>query len=296
MIQYITYLSLGLIGLPFLLYFAELHKYANRKIVRFISVMTLCCTALCFTLQVLGIKDLPELVWLLHGNIIIIITFCIISACIQGIRFYKKGRQNKIITSFPMIFLLLCCIIDIARYYFKVKGDYSKFVRVGFIVYIICEGYKSLMQVKELKKENEQLENLAYQDALTGMNNNAAFKLRCINLMEELPGNKKIGIVNFKIVNLSHIEQLFGNLAMEEVIQTASKLIQLSFAHLGEVYRVSEDGFAVIIESNTVSAFQSGEEQLNKRLNNCNQSRVEKICITCELKEVMMNSISGNVV
>ena len=285
-IQYITYLSLGLIGVPFLFYFSTLYNQVDSKLTHFIGILSIGATMLSFTFQVFGMKDLPELIWLLHGSLLIVLLYCIVFTCVKGVRFYKNGKLNSIVPSFPMIFLLFCCIIDIVRYYSKVEEDYAKFARIGFIVYILCEGLKSMMQVKLLEKENEQLENLAFVDELTGVNNVIAFKMKCIKLMENLPEDKTIGIVNLKIINLDQIEHFYGHKAMEEIIQTVSKLVQLSFAPYGEIFRVSEEGFAIIIESNIESAFINGEKQLIRRLKNCNQSRADKICISYDLKNI----------
>lgn len=285
-VQYITYLSLGMISLPFLYYCAATHRKEGTCVVKLLSILFIGVTAGCLLLQMIGQRDLPEVLWVIHGCMALVILYAFTLIIREGMNFCKIQKMEDLLPRIPMIFLLLCGVVDLIRYYIMEKGDYSKFARIGFIVYIASVGIKEMLASNELKKEKQQLENLAYTDSDSGLFNSMAFALRKEQLKEQMLLGKHFGIAEISIRELKRLKEMYGERAKEEEIKTSCKLVELAFQKCGTPYKVRDDLIIVIIENDIIDTYKQAEEDLIQRLNNCNQSRAEKIQMSCQLIEV----------
>lgn len=292
-IQYITYLSLGLISVPFLLYNAEIHYQAESILVKVLNGISLLCTATGLVLQVFGWMDLPEFTLVLHLNLFVTACYSIYYTFKEEIWLNKQRKNRRVLPKLPMLVILACGCIDLLRFHLKEKEDFSKFVRIGFIIYIVSVGIKSMIQTRELEKENQYLETLAYNDALSGLSNQTAFMHRCSQIENSGESELVYGILKLRILKLGEIEKKYGSYAKEEMIKTTSKLVHHAFSKYGNCYRVKENEFAVIMERDIQNAYRLGDKNFKQRLRNCNLSRADKLEIVMEFEEKMLGKVHG---
>jgi len=276
-LQYITYISLALIPIPALIYYAYKKGIECSKTVTALSLFSVISILLSIGLQCTGTKDLPETVFLAHINIALCTVYVITGQAKRYFHSQGKHRKHMTVTSMGVLILGATIMIDILRYYFKLYNDYAKFVRIGFFIYIICIGYDLVIASIDAHVEIEKLEDIVFADPMTGLLNRTAYENKIGELQEKSVERHSISVAKIRIMGLAQTELTYGSKAKEEIIRTAARLINLSFRSTASCYHASEDEFVIIMEDAGIDAEVSGFSYLRKRLYNCNKSRGEKI-------------------
>lgn len=273
-LQYVTYLSLALCPLPFLLYYAEQHKLTESKAVNVIEDICLLSVVVSLILQTLGIVDLPDTLLLVHLSVAMIIGYFLYHFFKE---FISNGRRMEqlTLTKLSMIFLLICTAADLIRYYFSNSRDYSKYIRFGYLMYLGCTGLGTIFRSAQIDKENKELEQLVYQDTVTGLLNAIALK----KALECLDKNAKIGLVEIEILELEQIADEFGQNTKNEILLSVSMMVKRAFHNTGSIYRYTHNKFMIMLSENIDESYSIGIMNLNKRLHNSNKSRAHKITL-----------------
>jgi GGDEF domain-containing protein len=166
----------------------------------------------------------------------------------------------------------MCTIIDLFRFYLTVNEDYSKFVRVGFFIYLGCTGLSTIFHSAQLQKTNKELEQLAYIDNETGALNRTAF----IKYVGE-SCTPTLALVAIEVLELKEIVESLGALGKSEAIKSAAKMIEFAFCNYGKIFRIAEAKFLVVLEIEIEKSYDHGLEILKKRIHNSNKSRGLKV-------------------
>lgn len=108
------------------------------------------------------------------------------------------------------------------------------------------EALQTLSQTqRELQEANEKLSDLAYMDMMTGLKNRSAYELR----ISQLGNEGKTEEIIFLIADINDLKGLndhYCHLIGDDAIVQTAKLIEKSFDHNCECYRIGGDEFAVI--------------------------------------------------
>lgn len=272
-LQYVTYLSLAMCPIPFLLYYSQRHELQERISIKVISGLCLFITFICLALQAFGKVDLPDTLVFIHLSVAIVIGYTLYHSVRELMSNRYKLRKLSI-TTVSMIFMLICTVIDLIRFYFTVNADYSMCVRVGFFIYLGCTGLSTIFHSAKMDKTNKELEQLAYRDNDTGVFNRTAF----MKHMEESTASK-IAIVAIKLLELKEISVSFGETQKVELLKSVAKIIEFSFSNYGKIFRIAESEFIIVLESEIEKSYQQGMDNLKKRVHNSNKSRGLKICL-----------------
>ncbi|MDD5936262.1 MAG: diguanylate cyclase [Clostridiales bacterium] len=269
-LQYVTYLSLALCPVPFLLFYSEEHNLTKSKIVHFIGNGSIFIIVLCLVLQAFGIVDLPRTVIFVHISIALILGYALYHSIHEAI-VGDKRRVRLSLTKFSMIFMLICCMVDLVRYYFIISLDYSKYLRIGFLLYLGCTGLGTIFRSVQIDKENKELEQLAYLDSVTGLFNSVAFEKK----LEQL--DTDTGFIEIEVLELDEIENELGLKAKNEILISTAKMMERAFHNAGSIFRYSEGKFIIMLNENIEETYSSGMQNLKKRLHNSNKSRGQKL-------------------
>lgn len=99
-----------------------------------------------------------------------------------------------------------------------------------------------------LKTHVNEMNAIAYQDALTKVKNKAAYDQKCAELEQDIADNKaEFAIVMLDINRLKQVNDTYGHEAGDEYLIGASRIICETFKH-SPVYRIGGDEFAVILQ------------------------------------------------
>ncbi len=129
---------------------------------------------------------------------------------------------------------------------------------------------RKLYKQKKLLSELEMWHKLAVTDDLTGIYNRAAYSSHIDNLKSKINANNfSFAIILFDIDNFKAINDTYGHLEGDRVLQLCSKMLCNIFSHPDYiVYRIGGDEFAVILqnitENDLIELLMIVREQENK--------------------------------
>ena len=99
-----------------------------------------------------------------------------------------------------------------------------------------------------LKRYIRDINSIAYHDALTGVNNKAAYQEKVAELEKQINnGNTQFAIVVFDLNNLKTVNDTMGHTCGDKMIAGACDVISNVF-HNSPIYRIGGDEFVAILE------------------------------------------------
>ena len=118
--------------------------------------------------------------------------------------------------------------------------------------------------VNQLKTRISYINNLAYTDKLTGINNNTAYMDAVTMVNQEIvEGTAQFAILVIDINGLKGINDTYGHHRGNDVIIEAAKLITEVFGY-EHVYRIGGDEFAVILKQKDESTIAHLENEFQR--------------------------------
>jgi diguanylate cyclase (GGDEF)-like protein len=161
--------------------------------------------------------------------------------------------------------------LDLAGYYMG-TGDNSRFNRVGFLLYILVLGVTSMKATKNLVKDADAYQTLAYTDQMTGLNNRTCFN-KDFAILSNTPND--IAVIDFDLNNLKKTNDTYGHSAGDKYITTCATIIHDIFKGIGKCYRVGGDEFVTLIErastvdlTHYLAMLESSVDSANKGMKN----------------------------
>ena len=106
-----------------------------------------------------------------------------------------------------------------------------------------------VINISQKEKEVQTLDLKAYQDALTGVKNKAAYDRDIAKINDEIKSEKnpKLGVVMVDINNLKNINDTYGHDSGDIYIVGAAHIVSEVYKH-SPVYRIGGDEIVVILE------------------------------------------------
>ena len=244
-LSYVTYLCLMLLVIPFILFIKEVFT-DNRNILWYIPcIANVVVFAAMLILQITGIADLRQTLWMVH-----LVMLCVIP--IVFIMFHKELKNNGWSRKLKLTFLCMAlCLIgllaDVITYYLSGSSYVSALGMSVFLIYIVVFAISSFNNARQLMAAGRQAkhyEEIAYHDQLTGLYNRTAYA--------EYIGKKDFNpegciIVMFELNNLKSCNDTYGHEKGDVYITASAKLIEETFGQLGNCYRMGGDEFCTIM-------------------------------------------------
>ncbi len=272
-LQFVPYLSLALCPLPFFLYYIERYHIKPSRLVSLIGCICCFSTFGFLVFQAFGIMDLPEALFLIHISIALVLSYTLIDSMYHYRRYRIRVGKFFSLSSISMVFMLICTIIDLIRYYVSYEGDYAKYVRIGFFLYLGCTGLGTIFRSVQIDRENKELELLAYADAVTGVLNEAAFA-RDIKEFEE---SHQFSFVIIEVIKLDEVMHRYGTQIKDELLFSVARILGKVFHGSEKIYRISETMFILTLPNYDEMIYASSMSAVEKRVHNSNKSRGVKI-------------------
>ena len=271
--SYVSFMSLMLLPIPFMLFVRELYLDQNSKGWYIIGIVSLLNIFLCVGMQVTNLVDLKSSLWITHGTLLI---FVVILAW-QTIKEMHNGQLNfkAKVNMICVAIDLLTMFLDLAMYYLK-DGDANAFGRIGFLIHIIALGWLATRDSAGLIEKGrvaELYQTLAYRDQLTGLGNRTAF----VEDMEKREGMEEMtSIIMLDLNDLKKCNDTLGHEAGDRYIQNAARMIDDSFRENGSCYRIGGDEFCVILPSDSAKLCNALLLGLQDRQREFNEKSMEE--------------------
>ncbi len=248
---FLDHLMLMLMPLPFLLFLRNM--YPNRENPLWAGCCYLNCAVVVIRvlLQMLGLYDLRETLWLTHAALCIFVV-CVFALSVSEIVKKEMTRQLR---------LNICCVLVLVAAVFLELAQYRFYNRstpigsIGFLFYIVVmgiSGVKKSRRIMEQAKESELYRKLAFVDELTGVYNRTAFKRDLNSCLTTDGETQEAGICPtvlymFDLNDLKKCNDNFGHEYGDRYIKMIAQGLRQMFEGDGACYRIGGDEFCVIM-------------------------------------------------
>lgn len=263
----IDHLMLMLMPLPFLLFLRNMYPNREHPLWGFCCYLNCAVVVLRILLQILGLYDFRETLWMTH-IILCVIVVSVFALSISQILKKEMTRQLRLNICCILI-LLVAVFLELLEY--RVHNKSTPLGSIGFLFYIIIMGLASIKKSRrmmEQAKESELYRKLAFVDELTGVYNRTAFKrdLNNCQVTDEESQEQKIlptVLYMFDLNDLKKCNDNFGHEYGDQYIQMISSGIRKVFQGAGNCYRIGGDEFCVITPFISHAAISESLEHLN---------------------------------
>lgn len=279
----LEFFTLVFCPLPVMLsYRHEMKPYFRRSFIVLISGCILNIVVQS-ALHFMGIRDVVENLEITH----LWIGVCAMSLVCMAWRVRKLDKNIHCMRK--MIPILIGACVDFTLFYIKINtmGPGSFFPIGNFISLGVLASL--LMLVWEARKERERsftesqknmlLEKLAYMDALTGIENRAAFTKAVDEIKAGAFGDCTVMAVEADLNDLKKTNDNLGHEAGDELIQRAAALLRDCFSNKGHVYRTGGDEFYVLLYGVTEAQWEEMEKNFFLELGRRNEKSLLPLSI-----------------
>lgn len=195
--------------------------------------------------------------------------FSVIFVLRLGRKKLKIGKNEKVKWVMEGFGLLSVCVfLALVLFYINPTSPYSNMYCLGMSVFILCLMRAMLSglygQVEE-KANMAAYKRLAYMDAMTGLENRAAF-MEAQNRAEDIAD---LSCIMFDVNNLKQINDAYGHEGGDRVIITAAHTSRDAFGEIGTCFRIGGDEFVVLLT-------EKSEKQVRAALESLKESLAEK--------------------
>ena len=279
----LEFFTLLVCPLPVLLsYRHELKPYFSRSFAVLIG-LTILNVLVQTALHFLGIRDVVENLKITHIWILV----CAVALVTMAWR--VRQLDSTIHCMRKMIPILIGAGIDFTIFYVKINamGPGSFFTIGNFIGLGVLASL--IMLIWEARKERERsfteyqknliLEKMAYMDALTGIENRAAFTKAVDEIKAGAFGDCNVVAVEADLNDLKKTNDNLGHEAGDELIQRAAVLLRDSFSAQGHVYRTGGDEFYVLLYGVTEAQWPNLEKNFFSELEKRNEKSLLPLSI-----------------
>lgn len=275
LISQLSYLSLKFAVITYLYFFNNYFHDGQNKVLRILTILSLLDFWGTFILQLLGIVDFANTVFLTHS----ILMFSGIYAGVDVfLTLYKQKNDSKLLLSykrkntyfaqmFGTFIIVLTALIDMFRYYTTNSPDVARYSRIGDMIYIISITFSLFLDFVYLIKMGHKaalIREKASLDPMTKLYNRARFE-------KDMKRKAKYhlikhGIIILDLNNLKEFNDQQGHDAGDRYIVTASKFIHNIFSPWGNIYRIGGDEFCVITTNLSEEQFIDLQLTLEKEM------------------------------
>ena len=246
-IVFVSHLTLMTMLIPFMLFLRNM--YHNRES----RLWGVCCYINCAVitvrvlLQITGMYDLRETLWLTHICLLLFVTVIVIMTVREIALYGFAGRVR--INSICVMVILLSTVLELAIY--RLGNKSTPLGSIGFLFYITVMGIVNVRRTREMMeqaRESELYRKLAYTDELTGLSNRTAFREDLEKRMEpdKTTGREKIlstVIFMFDLNDLKKCNDTYGHDYGDQYIKMAADALKKLFVQEGKCYRIGGDEF-----------------------------------------------------
>lgn len=263
MVVFVTHLMLMTMLIPFMLFLRHMYHNGESKLWSFCCYINCGVIAARLILQVMGIYDLRETLFLTHICILLFVAV-IVGMTIHEIVTNEFTGLVKI-NSICVTIILVSTVLELALFRFSDKS--IPLGSIGFFFYIVVMGVANVRRSSELMeqaRESALYRKLAFTDELTGLLNRTAFRedLEKRMVPDKLNGVEKIlptVVYMFDLNDLKKCNDTYGHDYGDQYIKMAADTLKKIFVKEGKCYRIGGDEFCAWTP-------YTSQEEINEKL------------------------------
>ena len=272
-VHFIDYISLDLLSLPGIIFVASVTRSWKKPVI--ISFAALTAAKIIFSVisTACGGWDYHELLIVTH--ILLAIAVIVIIIFVARGLVMRRMRSGLVIALFiTLLFSLAMGVIDIIRY-MTMQDEYSKasFYRYALFLFILVCGIYEFFRISEMSRRGryaEIMEELAYEDGLTGLMNRMAFN-REIEEASELKSDCTLIMLDMN--DLKRVNDELGHDMGDKYISRIAEMMKQAFCHGEKCFRIGGDEFFVMaLYGNSDPRFEESLNRMTEQVEDFNRS------------------------
>ena len=220
------------------------------KIYSSVSAVTLIAV---IVLQVFGILEFHYSLILVRVLIVFIIPLMIPLVFSYTDRDNRNSQQLII---FPLLAILVVCItVSLIKYMLGSYSDYSFYVRVALISFLLClivYQFNQIVTTFSKGMKADMLHDLALTDHMTGLYNRTAFNEHKAEYNHIIDSFSPLGIIQFDVNNLKKVNDTLGHEKGDQMIKAVAEGLKRAFGEYSDTcfsYRTGGDEFLTVINA-----------------------------------------------
>ena len=280
-LEYITLYSVPFAIISFLI---STHPKLNKNLSNVTTAVNVLFPLTTVVLHLTGAVHINAFVATLHVIAVTEALIFIPSIIIDVIHEYKEYKHSPELSALTsdsiliigLVLFMICSVIDILKYnVMKTFGSGGEahtdigFMTIGALCFVLClfmfYFYQGIEHINAAYMK-EQLEGLAYTDALTGLMNRA----KCMQYMASVQG--KFAIISLDMDNLKPVNDSLGHLAGDKMIHDFADLLKLSFVGAQLIGRTGGDEFLIAVENPAPGVCEKMIRDLEVRMDDFNKN------------------------
>lgn len=259
---------LPVLACSFLLTYESLAESRSTHVLFWISVLSVVVVHI---LQVAGVAYYINLVAVVHILLILII----LNTLVVYLRNRCAGKSLQDVSIYKaMLFLGVCCILDVLQFYVIPRVQVGNFSKVGILLFFGYLGYvgiRNFGRIEIQEAENRVYKKLAYSDMMTGMANRTAFE-RVLAEYRNAPWQEETILLVADMNRLKYVNDTFGHAAGDEALKQIGQLMMQQFTQGCQCFRTGGDEYCVISRGVPYAEFAKLCDTFTKK--------VSEICLT----------------
>lgn len=279
--SYLPLVSLLLVLIPFLQFVKTLFPVKDERLWTVLSVADTILVIVILFLQVTGIQDLRQNLYLNHMFMVLLVIAVPIR---MGLELKQRGWSHKMkITAVCMAACLCGLAIDLFIYYIFRGVMTSGFGMCAFLAYILILGALKLRENRYLIAAGMQakhFEKMAFQDPLTGIYSRAAY-MDDVNDPDFVAEDRIVVMCDLN--NLKYCNDTYGHEAGDRYLIESARLIREVFSDIGRCYRMGGDEFCILLQGISDTECEEHLASLKQKMEEYNRENPEAypIYIAC---------------
>lgn len=257
---------LSLFGIPLIMYAKTAIAERTKWIFALLAMAFAANTLIVIVLQLFGVMQLYESLFLTHGLYAVTIVIAAASL-IWEIRVANNIKALQFLNS--LLPLLICALFEIISFYVMDFHRNPIFVKLGLLLFLCLQAVASINEIISLVKKSyaaEMYHKLAFEDRLTGGANRMAFDQAMEGIFSRITSFDNCRLIIFDLNSLKRINDTFGHRVGDQAIISGFKCIEIAFNNIGKCYRIGGDEFACICENCNDKLYVERMEALHELL------------------------------
>lgn len=268
----VSYMSYSFLPIPLLYFLFFVNKKRHRLLFNLLISFCLSIAFITFILHITSIKDYQELYFLINISVVSGGLFSLIIILIDYFRYRDSGKYFLI----GIIIFIALVLIDMSVYLFGGRNRINGLMNFGLLCFAICYLIDIVLMSVEsifLKRNYHLLEEAAYKDSLTQIENRRAFDKK-VSEIEQKGYAANVQMILFDTNNLKKLNDTQGHQKGDEMLIEMAQLLKKYFGHIGLVYRIGGDEFIVLCENVAMDELQLCLRRFQNDVNECDTCNV----------------------
>lgn len=271
LITNLVFIAIMLVPLPLLMYVESSYTMHMKSYYPHLIWAGIINFFVCVFLQLTGIADFFQTVFITHFLIVICMVYFISTTIYEAVKYKNSDAVSNLISISVLCFF---CMLELFNFYAGSFAYVTDFFAAGIMVYVIMlcyDTYKYVIYLFEKSAEARHFERLANFDALTHGRNRLSFTNDLSNLWCD-NDRGEMWLCFFDLNDLKLINDTFGHHIGDMALKQTYECISRAFDTSENCYRVGGDEFACIFKG----SFQDFSSRLSY-FNDCIISEAKKV-------------------